>query len=303
MKVNLFSLDEKGKFGIDVVIGLSILMVTLIFIAQYLPSIFSADKKEITTYPLAYRISCALTDNPGYWMDGNSEGYDWWNYPNHIVSIGLSNGEMGVLDDIRIDELNTLYNGGNNYDLIKNKLGMTESLEPYDYNISIQLVPSNIFSSEYATDTSGNKILTIGKPITDVGEIAIFEKRVYYDDYSSYITNFQGENTSFFDNSGVEVNHILVDPPVESFVIDIESLSDVLGPSPDLEVKVGSNILLTKTGSNCIDTFDITDEINSYTGQKNVKITTKNLKGFVISTNAGKFIGGRVVAKLVVVVW
>jgi len=295
--------DENGKFGLDVVIGLSILMVTLIFIAQYLPSIFSADKKELTTYPLAYRMTCALTDSPGYWTDGINEGFDWWNHMGDSATIGLSNGNAGVLDVDKIDELKNVYDGGNNYLLVKEALGLSGETEIYDYNISIQTVPSTILSPEYSTEPSDDNVLLIGKPIPDVGEVAIFEKRIYYDDYTGYLKSFHGESTSYFDNIGQETNHIRVEPPIESFVIDVEGLSDISGPIPELEVTIGGDVLISTADDACIETFDITDKINSYSGQQNVKISITNLKGLVICTNAGKFIGGRLSAKIVVAVW
>jgi hypothetical protein len=51
-----------------------------------------------------------------------------------------------------------------------------------------------------------------------------------------------------------------------------------------------------------IKSFDITDEVNSQL-PSTIYVKVHNLRGYVIETNAGNFVGGRIGAKLVVAVW
>lgn len=119
------------------------------------------------------------------------------------------------------------------------------------------------------------------------------------------------ENTSSVSNISSRVDtpntvnyNFIVTPPVGSFVIVILDRNDNQSATdPWMRVDVDGNRVIDVSGNDTIGTFDLTNIINQRSGTVNVDVQVHNVRGYVISTNAGEYIGGRIVAKLVVAVW
>jgi hypothetical protein len=116
--------------------------------------------------------------------------------------------------------------------------------------------------------------------------------------------------TSFSNISGrigvgeTEVKNFNLNPPVGAFVIIVDGIDVVnfTNPNPWLKVWLNGNKVIDVSGNDTLSVFDLTDEVNSYSSV-NVKVDAHNIRGRVVSTNAGSFVGGKIGAKLVVIVW
>lgn len=291
-------MDETGKLGLDMIMGVTIFMLSFIFIAQYIPSVFVIERGEIGLYPIAYRTASILAEDPGFWTNGTANGTDWWNHTDASIRIGLTSGEINVLDNEKIDRLVEYYNNGQNYTAIQNALGLYSPQRSYDYNISLQTFSSNSSHPEYAT-IDERPVLLIGRPIPKWRDVAKYERYVVYDNATA-ISNI----SSKLDTPNTVTYSFDVSPPLKAFVIVVTAVNDNQSNStPWMKVWLDSNKIIDVRGeSETIKSFDITDEVNSQLPSV-VKVQIHNLRGYVIETNAGNYVGGRIGAKLVVAVW
>lgn len=290
--------NESGKLGLDLIIGLSIFMVSFIFIAQYIPSAFTVEKSETSLQPVAYRTAAILAEDPGYWTNGTANGTEWWNHTDESFRIGLKGvGEdVNVLSNKRVKELQKLYNATNN-SFIQQGLGLTTPYKSYNYNISLQYFSSKSSNLEYSK-VDGEPLLLIGKPVPEWTDVAKYERYIVFDNATN-ITNISSKPGT----PSTEIYIYNVSPPVGTFVIVITSTSVDTPPKPRMKVWLDNQKIIDVKGKDeTIRSFDITDEINQEEPDK-VRIKIHNLRGYVIQSQAGDYVGGRIGAKLVVTVW
>ncbi len=290
----------EGKLSLDIIVGLTIFLLSFVFIIQYIPTIFASERSEIALYPLAYRISALLVEDPGYWSNGSVNGTDWENYyslPDVEVRPGLMGPEANVLDSDKIDALKNFYLSAGE-DELRRALGLETPDRKFGFNISLQLLSSN--SSNPAHSTNGSQpLLLIGNPIPDWKDVAKYERIIAFENTSS-VSNI----SSRVDTPNTVNYNFIVTPPVGSFVIVILDRNDNQSATdPWMRVDVDGNRVIDVSGNDTIGTFDLTNIINQRSGTVNVDVQVHNVRGYVISTNAGEYIGGRIVAKLVVAVW
>jgi|Deesub1362B_J571_1020462.scaffolds.fasta_scaffold00292_48 hypothetical protein len=294
-------MDSSGKLGIDMIVGVAIFTISFIFVAQYVPQIFSIERGTLNLQPFAYRTAALLTEDAGYWTNGSANGTDWWNHTEDSIRIGLISGEANKLDYDKIQELVNFYNDSNNYSVIQKALGLTVPERGYDYNISLQSFSSNSTYLDYVTH-NGTPVLLIGKPIPRWTDVAKYERYVSYEDPRS-IT----ENHSKLDTSNTVLYSFGVAPPVRAFVIIVTGVGDNQTASdPWMQVWFDSpnnpRIIDVYGENETIGSFDLTERVNSDMPDT-VFVNVHNLKGYVVNTNAGEYVGGRFGAKLVINVW
>ncbi|HID43652.1 MAG TPA: hypothetical protein EYP30_07785 [Archaeoglobaceae archaeon] len=282
-----------GKLGIDMIAGLTIFMLSFIFIAQYIPSIFAVEGMT-SLQPVAYRTAAILIKDTGYWTNGSANGTDWWNHTGSI-RIGLAKhprseinkSKYNILSTFRIQKLAEFYKNSGYYEVQK-ALGLYSPQRSYEYNISIRQL-----SSSYATYNE-QPVLLIGKPVP-ASNVAKFERYIVYDNLTSFsISGRIGPETNVTDFN--------INPPVGAFVIIVDGIDNLTNPNFWLKVWLNGNKVIDVSGNDTLSVFDLTDEVNSYSSV-NVKVDAHNIRGIIISTNAGSFVGGRIVARLVVTVW
>ncbi|MDK2795856.1 MAG: hypothetical protein PWQ58_1055, partial [Archaeoglobaceae archaeon] len=106
--------NSDGKLSLDMLIGLSIFLVTFIFIAQLLPSVFADVRREITLAHEAYKVTVMLSEMRGMWSDGMNSGVDWENRQicNDAITFlpGLSEGEPDFLSLEKVLKFNEFAN-------------------------------------------------------------------------------------------------------------------------------------------------------------------------------------------------
>jgi hypothetical protein len=164
--------DERGQMSIDFIAGLSLFMLTLLFLVQFIPGMFVPFQTEtIDLSSVSYRTSVILVEDPGWWDTGTDNGEDW-ETDNHLANVSrvglaidkehpnmLNMRKIGVFDnDTQITDANLtrtlgLYRniGGNEID--------------YGYNITIA--------------DSGNNILAArGDPTPEYGDVSSMKRLV-----------------------------------------------------------------------------------------------------------------------------
>jgi len=294
----------QGQLSLDMLIGLTIFMLSFIFIAQYIPSIFVVERSDIALYPLAYRTASILTEDTGYWTNGTANGTDWENHYTEDIDfrIGLaaSSDHPNVLSMEKIKALQSYYNTAG-YEAVRTALGLYDPQEAFEYNISLQLFESNSSHPIYARNDS-QPLLLIGKPIPSYGDVVRYERIVVYDNATKIATI-----SSKVDTPNTVIYDFDVSPPVSAFIIVITGRNNNQSSTePWMKVwfndDAGNKIIDVRGDNETIGAFDISDEINS-AGATKVRIKVHNVRGYVVITNAGNYIGGRVGAKLVVCVW
>ena len=293
--------NTRGQLSLDMLIGLTIFMLSFIFIAQYIPSIFVVERSDIALYPLAYRTASILAEDTGYWTNGTANGTDWENHYSEDVDfrIGLavSSDSPNVLSMEKIEALQNYYNTAG-YEAVRTALGLYDPQESFEYNISLQLFESNSSHPVYARNDS-QPLLLIGKPIPNYGDVVRYERIIVYDNATKIAAI-----SSKVDTPSTRTFTFDVSPPVNAFIIFIEGRNvNTTNTTPWMKVWIDSTLIIDVRGdAETIGTFDITDEINA-AGATQVTIRVHNVRGYVVITNAGDYIGGRIGAKLVVCVW
>ncbi len=291
---------DEGKLSLDIIVGLTIFLLSFVFIIQYIPTIFASERAEIALYPLAYRISALLAEDPGYWSNGSVNGTDWENYysvQNVEVRPGLMGSEANVLDPDKVNALKNFYLSAGE-DELRKALGLETPDRKFGFNISLQLLSGNSSNPAYSMN-GGQPLLLIGDPVPDWRDVAKYERIIAFENTSTV-----SDISSKVDTPNTVNYNFAVPTPVGSFVIVILDRNDnQSATTPWMRVDVNGNRVIDVSGNDTIDTFDLTDTINQYSGTVNVDVQVHNVRGYVISTNAGEYIGGRIVAKLVVAVW
>jgi hypothetical protein len=291
---------DEGKLSLDIIVGLTIFLLSFVFIIQYIPTIFASERSEIALYPLAYRISALLAEDPGYWSNGSVNGTDWENYysqPSVEVRPGLMGSEVNVLDSDKIDALRNFYLSAGEGE-IRKALGLETPDREFGFNISLQLLSSDSSNPAYSTNGS-QPLLLIGDPIPDWRDVARYERIIAFEN-----TTTVSDISSRVDTPNTVNYNFVVTAPVGSFVIVILDRNDNQSATePWMRVDVNGNRVIDVYGNDTIGLFDLTTTINQLSGTVNVDMQVHNVRGYVISTDAGEYIGGRIVAKLVVAVW
>ena len=292
--------EVEGKLSLDIIVGLTIFLLSFVFIIQYVPTIFASERNEIALYPLAYRVSALLAEDPGYWSNGSVNGTDWENYysaQNVEVRTGLMSSEANVLDSDKIEALKNFYLSAG-ADELRKALGLETPDREFGFNISLQFLSSNSSNPAYSMNGS-EPLLLIGDPVPEWSDVAKYERIIAFEN-----TSLVSDISSNIDTPSTTVNTFTVSAPVGSFVIVITDRNDNQSASnPWMNVDVDGVEVISVSGNDTIDTFDLTDIINQKSGSVDVRVQVHNVRGYVISTNAGEYIGGRIVAKLVVAVW
>jgi hypothetical protein len=213
------------------------------------------------------------------------------------LRIGLSGGGANVLSVEKIAAFNDFYNNYG-YESVRRALGLETPTRQYDYNISLQLFASNSGQVNYARNQSG-PLLLVGNPVPDIGKVARYERIVAYDNLTAIASISSNIGTP-----STTVNTFNVTPPIGAFIIVVEDRNtNQTASEPWMNVKVNGNLVINVSGNATITTFDITDYVNGYSETVYVWIQSHNIQGYVVVTDGGEYVGGRLGAKLVVILW
>ena len=187
-------MDERGQIAIDFLLGISVVLIAIGFTLQFVPGIFiSGYGGEEKLGYAAYRTSCILAEDPGWWSDNtsNASGTEWEKHPDKVQRIGLAEdndvnsrlteipntlSKEKLIQFMLIDE-----------DEIVRKLGLFDSVEGtqmnYRYNISFLIDGHPIVIDNYTAvrgdnlpdDSNIAKITRI--VLLETGNVSVFDAR------------------------------------------------------------------------------------------------------------------------------
>ncbi len=145
-------MDEKGQIAVDFLLGISLFLIALIFIVQFIPGLFlSGSAGESSLDYTAYRTAAILAEDTGWWGNSTSSGTAWEAHPDNVMRIGLAvdhepesklTNTPNLLSKDKIERFMVL-NGSN----IIEMLGLYNNVDgthfSYGYNISISQITQN----------------------------------------------------------------------------------------------------------------------------------------------------------------
>lgn len=85
----MFMTDE-GQISVDFLLGISIFLLTLGFVIQFIPGLFLSTSGEGSLNSVVYRTANIIADDPGWWQNNNQNGTDWEMHIGDISRIGLA---------------------------------------------------------------------------------------------------------------------------------------------------------------------------------------------------------------------
>lgn len=165
--------STEGKLSLDMLIGLSIFLVTFIFVAQFLPGVFADVRYEISLGSQAYRIATLLVEDSGYPADWDSKVYPS-NCDSYEFRIGLANfdytkgTEENHLNTSKILKVDELMGYPICREKIEDYLGLNVGNQSYHFNFSLKQL-------------NGSVLVSGGGEVPEMGQVMKFERLVYVD--------------------------------------------------------------------------------------------------------------------------
>ena len=137
--------DERGQLSIDFLVGISLFILALLFMAHFIPGMFVPFQSEtIDLSSVAYRTSVILVEDPGWWDNETGADYgEGWQKDNHLanvrrVGLAIDKEHPNVLKMSKITGFNTQIDDAN----LTDKLGLYRNIggNPIDYGYNITIV-------------------------------------------------------------------------------------------------------------------------------------------------------------------
>lgn len=334
-------MDKEGRLSLDMLIGLSIFLVTFIFIAQFLPTVFADVRSEISLAHEAYKVTVLLAETEGAWSNGTHNGTNWedyesqWGDTDFVFLPGLTGGEPDYLE---FDKLKALQKATENYyDKVREMLGLLTPDRNYNFHVSLESLDSKPYNRTLVRDKDGKVVLDAGEPIPSSGYISRYERNVWVDSIYNLTNNYSLASAGgAVPTQLCEVGENITctysyDFPINVFILRAEEF--VKQQSPKISIcgyndtsKCGSgtcpigdpyrikldimgnikNIPLTEG-----EEYDLTHIINSMFRNAGVeqgddvciKIAYRAANFSLYESDAIDYLAGKAVAKLVVYVW
>ncbi|MCC7576300.1 MAG: hypothetical protein KK926_05635 [Methanomethylovorans sp.] len=220
-------MDDRGQIAMDFLLGVSLVLIAIGFTIQFVPGIFiSSFAGEEKLGYAAYRTSCILTEDPGWWSNSTSSGTDWEAHPSNVQRLGLA-----VDDDVhsRLTETPNmlskeklvqfkLLNEYNETEFIR-KLGLFDSVKGtqmnYGYNISF-LMDGQPLVIDNCTMEIGSSLLP-GQNMVKMTRIVLVE--------TGNISVFDGRYLSRYPGHENIANIIIMGPVAENVTIQITNFN------------------------------------------------------------------------------
>lgn len=215
--------DKRGQMSIDFLVGISLFILALSFVAVSVSGMFLPFQTEtIDLNSVSYRTSVILVEDAGYWSDGANDGEDWENHVNNISRIGLAINKMHPNEL----ELNKLAIFGDEAEIddeeLSDKLGLYriigDSKVYYGYNIAL-------------TSLGGEVLALRGSEIPEYGDVSSMKRIVNAQTNSVYIIeelkgNPEANNKALFSITNPEEDIVMI---IKGWMVSQE------GISPDLK--------------------------------------------------------------------
>ena len=162
--------DKRGQMSIDFLVGISLFILALSFVAVSISGMFLPFQTEtIDLNSVSYRTSVILVEDAGYWNDGGNNGEDWENNINNTERIGLAIDKMHP-NELELNKL-TMFGDETEIDNedLADKLGLyriiSDSKVYYGYNIAL-------------TSLDGEILVLRGSEIPEYGDVSSMKRIV-----------------------------------------------------------------------------------------------------------------------------
>lgn len=188
-------IDERGQIAVDFLLGISLFLIALMFIVQFIPGLFlPGSANEGSLDHTAYRTATILTEDPGWWGDGMSSDTEW-EHADHIdkvkrIGLAVDDDSSSKLTNTPnlISKNKTLAMMQLDRKVFEEKLGLYDNVNDalffYGYNISFSRTLEG-----YDPVILDNTSITRGSPVptdrdvTRIVRIVLLEtgKAAYFD--------------------------------------------------------------------------------------------------------------------------
>lgn len=187
--------DERGQIAVDFLLGISLFLIALMFIVQFIPGLFlGSSANEGSLDYTAYRTATILTEDPGWWSDGLTSDTDWEQagHIDKVKRIGLAvdddNSSKLTNSPNLISKNKTLAMMQVDRRVFEEKLGLYDNVNGalfyYGYNVSlVKNTSSNIpIVLDNTIITRGSEAPT-DRDVTRITRIVLLEtgKAAYFD--------------------------------------------------------------------------------------------------------------------------
>lgn len=181
---------EEGQISIDFLLGISIFLLTLGFLIQFIPGLFLSTSEEGSLNSVAYRTANILIEDPGWWENNTHNGTDWEDNIVYLSRIGLAydktprTKQTKTPNILNRTKIKRIQNGEMNETRLTFYLGLYDKINgaqvDYGYNITIQpnketwLVNNSTLSRGEKIPTSQDVFKITRKVLVETGKIASF---------------------------------------------------------------------------------------------------------------------------------
>jgi hypothetical protein len=207
-------LDDNGQISTDFLLGLSLFLIALMFVIQFIPGMFIPSLAgESSLDYTAYRTASILAEDTGWWGNSTGSATDWENHPNNIMRIGLANDNdinsrlTNTPNMLSKNKINSMMQVNESF-LIE-KLGLYNNVDgtsfSYGYNISI---------------SKNNELLCLNNTSISFGESTPAEREVAK---ITRIVLVETGNVSYFNGTELTTNYA---PPSRTAAINISGPLD-----------------------------------------------------------------------------
>lgn len=267
-------IDEKGQIAVDFLLGISLFLIALMFIVQFIPGLFlPGSANEGSLDHTAYRTATVLTEDPGWWGDSITSNTVWEENVSDVKRIGLA------VDDDSSTKLTNSPNlisknktlaimrpGEINETVLVEKLGLYDNINDkllfYGYNISITKDTSD--SEPFILDTvplARGATIPKDRDATKITRIVLLETgKVAYFDAQDLTTNTMHSEKSNLQVTGPLSENVTI--MLSNFNIS-SSNSTFLNMTLDGTVVSASNLSIYKKAGKTYSPFSGGDQLKS----------------------------------------
>lgn len=220
-------MDDRGQIAMDFLLGVSLVLIAITFTVQFVPGIFiSGFVGEEKLGYAAYRTSCILTEDPGWWSNSTSSGTDWEAYSGDVQRLGLAvdddaNSRLtetpNIISKEKLVQLKQL-SDLDEMEFIR-QLGLFDSVKGtqmnYGYNIS--------FLMDGKPVVMGNQTMVIGSSLLPGQNMAKITRTVLLE--TGNISLFDGRDLSRHAGNENIANISIICPVTENVTIQINNFN------------------------------------------------------------------------------
>ncbi|WP_321419907.1 hypothetical protein [uncultured Methanomethylovorans sp.] len=217
-------MDDRGQIAMDFLLGVSLVLIAIGFTVQFVPGIFiSGSAGEEKLGYAAYRTSCILTEDPGWWSNSTSSGTGWEKHTENVQRIGLAadddiNSRLTETPNLLSKEKLIKFKQLSETEIVR-KLGLFDSVKGtqmnYEYNISF-LVNEQPLVIDHYTMVRG-KPLCLDQNMAKITRVVLLE--------TGNFSVFDGRSLSTDSVNSSHANIYFVGPATEDPIIQITNFN------------------------------------------------------------------------------